>query len=117
MLEFPSSELIKPYKLKGTYIIGYVNLMGGLGIVVGEQMVMIPLAIVHCLLTYIKHNPFTYNAVADQASYDNKMRMWLADMIIFFALVICALEKHPLQREETKSSKVNKDIYTKILYL
>ena len=37
--------------------------------------------------------------------------MWLADMVIFFALLICALEKHPLQREETKSSKVDKNQY------
>ena len=108
MLEFPGSELIKPYKLKGTYIIGYVNLMGGLGIVVGEQMVMIPLAIVHCLMTFIKHNPFTYNAVADQASYDNKMRMWLANMFILFAIIMVGLEKHPMEKKELKSTKIKK---------
>ena len=47
LLEFPSSEKVKPYKLKGTYILAYVNLLGALGMVIGEQMMIIPLAIVH----------------------------------------------------------------------
>ena len=36
LFEFPSSEFIKPYKLKATYIISYVNLLGAVGMVVGE---------------------------------------------------------------------------------
>ena len=36
LLEFPSSEVIKPYKLKITYIMSYINLLGAVGMVVGE---------------------------------------------------------------------------------
>ena len=36
LLEFPGSELIKPYKLKITYIMAYINLLGAVGMVVGE---------------------------------------------------------------------------------
>ena len=86
MLEFPGSEVIKPYKVKATYIIAYINLLGGLGIVTGEQMMIIPLAITHCLISFMKHNPFQYNSVADQATYDNKLRKWLANMFILFAV-------------------------------
>lgn len=111
MLEFPSSERVKPYKRKATYIMAYLNLMGALGLIIGEQVVIVPLAILHVFQSFLKNNPFILHPVADQAAYDNKMRLWLADMIIFFALIICALEKHPLQREETKSSKVDKNIY------
>ena len=59
---------------------------------------MIPLAIVHTLLTFMKHNPFVYNKVADQATYDNKMRMWVANMIILFAIIMVGLEKHPMAK-------------------
>ena len=58
MLEFPSSEYVKPYKVKATYIVAYINLLGGLGLVVGEQVMVIPLAIIHCLLSFMKNNPF-----------------------------------------------------------
>ena len=54
MLEFPSSEMVKPYKLKATYIIAYVNLLGALGMVIGEQMMIIPLMVVHLLTTFLK---------------------------------------------------------------
>ena len=36
MLEFPSSEIVKPYKVKATYMMAYVNLLGGIGLIVGE---------------------------------------------------------------------------------
>ena len=74
MLEFPSSEKVKPYKLKGTYIMAYVNLLGALGMIIGEQSMVIPLAVVHLFQTFVKNNPFPLHPVADQASYDNKMR-------------------------------------------
>ena len=100
MLEFPGSEVIKPYKVKATYIIAYINLLGGLGIVTGEQMMIIPLAITHCLISFMKHNPFQYNSVADQATYDNKLRMWLANMFILSAIIMVGLEKHPMAKGE-----------------
>jgi hypothetical protein len=49
LLEFPSSEKVKPYKQKFCHIIAYVNLLGGVGMVIGEQSMVIPLAIVHLL--------------------------------------------------------------------
>ena len=36
MLEFPSSELVKPYKQKVAHVLGSINLIGGAGIVMGE---------------------------------------------------------------------------------
>mgnify|MGYP006893796914 CR=1 FL=1 len=57
----------------------------------------------------MKHNPFPYNPVADQATYDNKMRIWLADMIILMAIIIVGLEKHPMVKGEVGSSKIKKD--------
>ena len=49
LLEFPSSEVIKPYKLKGTYIIAYINFLGALGMIIGETTMIIPLLVVHIL--------------------------------------------------------------------
>ena len=108
MLEFPSSEKVKPYKLKATYIMAYINLLGSLGMVIGEQMMIIPLMIVHLLQSFIKNNPFPLHPVADQVAYENKLRMWVIDMILFFALLIVLLEKHPLGGDSGKSSKVKK---------
>ena len=36
MLEFPSSELVKPYKQKVAHVLGCINFIGGAGIVMGE---------------------------------------------------------------------------------
>ena len=52
----------------------YVNLLGALGMIIGEQSMVIPLAVVHLFQTFVKNNPFPLHPVADQASYDNKMR-------------------------------------------
>ena len=77
--------------------------------IIGEQVMIIPLIIVHLLQAFIKNNPFPHDPVGAQATYDNKMRSWLADMIIFFALIIALLEKHPLTGDTGKSTKVQKD--------
>jgi len=77
--------------------------------VIGEQTMIIPLLIVHILQAFIKNNPFPHDPVGAQGTYDNKMRAWLADMIIFFALLIALLDKHPLTGDATKSSKVQKE--------
>jgi hypothetical protein len=37
------------------------------------------------------------------------MRAWLADMLIFFALIIALLDKHPLTGDTAKSTKVKKE--------
>ena len=48
--------------------------------------------------------------MADQAAYDNKMRLFIADVVIFFALFIVLLEKHPLAgSSDGKSTKVKKE--------
>ena len=65
LLEFPSSEKVKPYKLKGTYMLAYVNLLGGLGMVIGEQSMIIPLSIVHLFQSFVKNNPFPLQPKAD----------------------------------------------------
>ena len=70
---------------------------------------ILPLIVVHLLQAFIKNNPFPHDPVGAQATYDNKMRAWLADMIIFFALIIVLLDKHPLTGENAKSTKVKKD--------
>ena len=58
----------------------------------------------------MKNNPFPLHPVADQAAYDNKMRLFIADVVIFFALFIVLLEKHPLAgSSDGKSSKVKKE--------
>ena len=108
MLEFPSSEVVKPYKLKITYMMAYVNLLGSLGMVIGEQGMIIPLVIVHLLQTFMRQNPFPLHPVADQATYDNKMRCFLVDMVICAALLIVLMSKHPLLGEK-KSTKVVKE--------
>ena len=36
LIEFPSSEFVKPYKLKATYFFAYCNLLGAIGMVIGE---------------------------------------------------------------------------------
>ena len=36
LLEFPGSELVKPYKLKATYVMAYINLLGAVGMIMGE---------------------------------------------------------------------------------
>ena len=108
-MEFPSSEAVKPYKQKFCHIVAYVNLLGGVGLVIGEQSMIIPLAIVHLLQAFIKNNPFPHDPVGAQATHDNKMRAWIVDMIIFFALIIAMLDKHPLAGDGTKSSKVQKE--------
>ena len=108
MLEFPSSEYIKPYKLKATYIMAYINLLGGIGMVIGEQVMIIPLIIVHLLQTFIKHNPFPIKQAAEPAVYDNKMKNFLINMIICLAMLVVLLEQHPLAGEGGgKSSKVD----------
>ena len=92
MLEFPSSEYVKPYKLKATYIMAYLNGLGALGMVIGEQVMIIPLILVHVLQTFMKNNPFPVNPKAEEATYDNKMLCYLKDMIILFALFIALIE-------------------------
>ena len=109
LFEFPGSEIIKPYKVKGTYIIAYLNILGALGMVIGEQSMVGPLIVVHVFSSFLKNNPFPLHPVADQATYDNKMRCWLMDMVIAGALLVVLLDKHPLvTAEEVKSYKVNK---------
>ena len=98
---------MKPYKLKATYIIAYINLLGGIGMVVGEQSMVIPLSIVHLLLTFMKHNFMLKEAGANQNTYDNMKRIFIANIVIFFALLMVLFDKHPLQGE-VKSSKVQK---------
>ena len=108
LLEFPSSELVKPYKLKAAYIIAYMNLLGALGMVIGEQSMIIPLIICHVFQSFLKSNPFPLHPTADQVSYDNKMRCFLMDMVIAGALLIALLAKHPLAGSPEKSIKVQK---------
>ena len=108
LLEFPGTEGVKPYKVKITYIIAYINLLGALGMIVGETSMIIPLAIIHLLQSFLKNNPFPLHPVADQASYDNKMRSFLIDMVILMALCVVGFAKHPLAGNASKSSKVQK---------
>ena len=108
MFEFPSSEMVKPYKLKATYIISYVNLLGAVGMIVGEQSMVIPLALTHLLQSFMKNNHFPLNPVAQQVKYDNSKRQLIVDLIIFFALVIVMLETHPLAGAPAKSTKIQK---------
>ena len=109
MLEFPSTELVKPYKVKATYMMAYVNLLGGIGLIIGEQMMIIPLAIVHLFQAFLKHNPFPVDPKGAEATYDTKMRTFAADMVIFAALIICLLDNHPLAGGPKKSTKVQSD--------
>ena len=109
LFEFPSSELVKPYKLKATYIISYINLLGAVGMIVGEQSMIIPLAIAHLLQSFMKNNHFPLNQVAQQVKYDNNKRQLIADMIIFFALLIVMPETHPLAGGPAKSTKIKKN--------
>ena len=85
--------MIKPYKLKATYMLAYVNLLGGLGMIIGEQMMIIPLAIVHLLMTFMKNNYMATQAAANQATYDNQKRLFMADIVIFFALLMILFDK------------------------
>ena len=89
-------------------MVGCINIAGGAGVVMGEQSMVIPLAIVHLLQAFVKNNPFPVDPVGAQATYDNKLRAWIADMIIFFALIIVMLDAHPLASEPKKSTKVDK---------
>ena len=109
MLEFPSSEIVKPYKVKATYILAYVNFLGALGLLIGETSMGIPLFVIHVLQAFIKNNPFPLHPVADQASYDNKMRSFLIDMVIACGILIAMLDKHPLSGDSSKSSKIKKE--------
>ena len=106
LLEFPSSEYIKPYKLKSTYIIAYINLLGSVGMVLGEQVMIIPLALVHLLQMFMRNNPFNVDSQS-QNKYDNNMRAFLVDLIILFAMLIVLFDKHPMGGEK-KSTKVQK---------
>mmetsp|Transcript_23931 Transcript_23931/g.36612 ORF Transcript_23931/g.36612 Transcript_23931/m.36612 type:complete len:173 (-) Transcript_23931:33-551(-) len=108
LLEFPSSEYVKPYKQKATYIIAYINLLGGVGMVIGEQSMIIPLAIIHALQMFLRNNPFNVDA-SSQSKYDNNMRAFLVDVILLWALLIVLFDKHPLGGGEKKSTKVQKD--------
>jgi hypothetical protein len=63
LLEFPSSEKVKPYKQKFCHIIAYVNLLGGVGMIIGEQAMIIPLILVHLLQAFVKNNPFPHDPV------------------------------------------------------
>ena len=65
---------------------------------------LIPLMIVHLLQTFMKHNPFPIKEKAEQATFDNKNRVFWMDMIICCMLMIVLLEKHPLQGEVAKSA-------------
>ena len=105
LLEFPSSEKVKPYKLKAGYIIAYCNLLGAVGMVIGEQMMILPLILVHLFTTFVKFNPFNVQKEAEQVKYDNNMRAFLINIAIMFGLIIVFLEKHPLGGE-AKSHKV-----------
>ena len=84
----------------------YVNLLGAVGMVVGEQSMIVPLAVVHLLQSFMKNNHFPVNPVGAQIKYDNHKRMLMADLVIFFALIIVMLEDHPLAGGAAKSSKV-----------
>ena len=72
--------------------------------VIGEQVMIMPLIVVHLLQTFIKHNPYPIKEKAEQAVYDNKNRVFLIDMAICCMLVIVLLEKHPLAAEVSKAS-------------
>ena len=63
LLEFPSSEVVKPYKQKVAHCVAYINLLGGAAMVAGEQSMIIPLAIVHLLQAFVKNNPFPHDPV------------------------------------------------------
>ena len=107
MLEFPSSEFVKPYKRQATYMMAYMNLLGALGLVIGETTMGIPLLLVHLMQSFLKNNPFPLHPTADQASYDNKMRCFLIDMVLACGILIVMLDQHPLVSTK-KSSKVLK---------
>ena len=80
-------------------MLAYVNLLGGLGMIIGEQMMIIPLAIVHLLMTFMKNNYMATQAAANQATYDNQKRLFMADIVIFFALLMILFDKHPFTSE------------------
>jgi hypothetical protein len=41
----------------------------------------------------------TGQAAANQATYDNQKRLFMADIVIFFALLMILFDKHPFSSE------------------
>ena len=109
LLEFPSTEYVKPYKSKAVHFIAYIYLIGAFAMVIGEQSMGIAVGICHCLHAFMKHNPWNVDPVGAQAKYDNYKRSFWVEMILFFAILIITVEKHPLAAEPVKSSKVKVD--------
>ena len=60
---------------------------------------IIPLALVHLLLTFMKNNYMATQAAANQVTYDNQKRLFMADIVIFFALIMILFDRHPFASE------------------
>ena len=108
LLEFPSSEKVKPYKAKSVHIIAYIYLIGGVCLVVGETGMIPVLAMVHLLHAFMRHNFMNVDPVAAQVKYDNMRRSFWIDMVVFFMLLLVGTEKHPMAGEIGKNTKVDK---------
>ena len=91
LFEFPSSEFVKPYKQKVTMMFAYVNLLGAVGMIIGEQLMILPLMAVHLLQTFIKNNPFNVEAKAAQQKYENNHRAFVFDLIILIGLFVAII--------------------------
>ena len=71
-------------------------MIGGVSLVVGETGMVAPLAAIHLLHTFMKHNWINVDPIGAQVKYDNFRRSFWIDIVVFFALVITCVEKHPL---------------------
>ena len=109
LMEFPSTEFIKPYKSKAVHFIAYIYLIGGFAMIIGETSMAGAVAVCHFLHTFMKHNPWNVDPVGAQAKFDNYTRSFWIELTIFFTVMIIAVEKHPLGPEPVKDSKVKID--------
>ena len=87
LIEIPSSEMVKPYKSKAAHVIAYVHLIGAAAMIVGEQMMIIPLAFIHIITAFMRHNHFNVDPIGAQVKHDNFKREFWIDMAVFFMLV------------------------------
>merc|ERR1712178_231669 len=106
LLEFPSTEFIKPYKSKAVHFIAYIYLIGGFAMIIGETSMGAPLALCHMLHTFMKHNHFNVDPVGSQAKYDNFKRSFWVEICIFWAILVACVEKHPMAPAPAGSHKV-----------
>ena len=74
--------------------------------VIGEQAMVAPLAFVHLIHSFMRHNHFNVDPIGAQVKYDNFKREFWIDMAIFFAIVWVGMAQHPLAGEAVKSSKL-----------